>query len=266
MRGHPDEIDGDMAIDNEESEVSRLQRTEDQEDVLLYHVRATPGWMITLADLISLMVVFFVLLFSMSEINRRAYLAAAQSLAEKLNPDANIIDPRPTEELQITRLLIKRAHDLNYLAALMEDKLAQSGLEGIVVHNLDDKVVLSLSADVMFDRGSARFRREAEPVLDAFVRYLATLPNRIDVVGHTDPSPINTRLYPSNWELSLARAVAVAKKLQESGVTREIPVFGLGNSRYLDLFPEIDQNSRDRLAKRVDIVIRDAAGAGGLER
>lgn len=266
MKGRPDEIDGEVAIDNEEAEVARAQRTEDQEEVLLYHVRSTPPWMITLADLISLMVVFFVLLFSMSEINRRAYLAAAQSLAEKLNPDANIIDPRPTEDLQVTRLLIKRAHDLNYLSALMQDKLERSGLDGVVVHNLSDKVVISLSADVMFDSGSARFREDAQPILDAFVRYLATLPNRIDVVGHTDPTPINTRLYPSNWELSLARAVAVAKKLQESGVTREIPVFGLGNSRYLDLLPKIDQNSRDRLAKRVDIVIRDAAGAGGLER
>ena len=86
---------------------------------------------------------------------------------------------------------------------------------------------------------------------------LGTVGNRIDVNGHSDPVPIETEAFPSNWELSIARALALATALRELGLNKDLAVFGFGDSRFDDISADIPEDRRLTLGHRFDVVIRE---------
>ena len=88
---------------------------------------------------------------------------------------------------------------------------------------------------------------------------LRNIGNQIGINGHTDPSPPKGQGYDSNWELSIARAAAVANALRRSGYADDIVAFGYASSRFEEL-PEIAEAERLALARRVDIVIFPTVG------
>lgn len=121
-------------------------------------------------------------------------------------------------------------------------------------------VVSIVSDDVLFEPGSAELRSDGLPALDAVAVGLARLPNTISIEGHTDSRPINTGRFPSNWELSTARAAAVLRYLAS--------VHGLDTSRmvaggYADQRPEGDNATAEGRARnrRVDIAVLSTATA-----
>ena len=84
----------------------------------------------------------------------------------------------------------------------------------------------------MFETGSADLKPEARKILDKFLAYLFGLPNKVVVEGHTDDRPISSRRFPSNWELSSARASAVARFFESEGLKgKRIRVIGYGQFR-----------------------------------
>ena len=87
--------------------------------------------------------------------------------------------------------------------------------------------------------------------------------NQVDVNGHTGPEPVANPAFPSNWELSLAQAMAVADELRAGGYVDNIHAFGLGASRFGDLSLSASVEERHRLARRVDIVVRRSRPAQG---
>jgi chemotaxis protein MotB len=121
-------------------------------------------------------------------------------------------------------------------------------------------VVSIVSDDVLFEPGSADLRTDGLPALDAVAVGLARLPNTISIEGHTDSRPISTGRFPSNWELSTARAAAVLRYLAT--------VHGLDTSRmvaggYADQRPQGDNATADGRARnrRVDIAVLSTATA-----
>ena len=215
------------------------------------------AWMLSFGDLISLMMVFFVMLFSMSTLEQEEFQAIVSSLAQQFNPTADIARPKPAVDLDIPKINAPKAYSLDYLRALFSDKFAADPLlRKVSVHQLHDRLVLSLPSDSVFETGSARLRdsaREAVFLLGDLLRYVS---NRIDINGHTDPDPVSSPEFPSNWELSLSRAIAVANALRRSGYERPINAFGFASSRFGDLSVTIPAPKRYQLARRVDVVVR----------
>ncbi len=96
-------------------------------------------------------------------------------------------------------------------------KLVDAGKLAIEVHH--GRLVLVLPNDVLFDEGRTAIKSGGHDALDEIAKTLATLPGRtFQIVGHTDTTPIKTKAFPSNWELSATRALAVVKLLLEDGV------------------------------------------------
>jgi chemotaxis protein MotB len=124
-------------------------------------------------------------------------------------------------------------------------------------------VVSIVSDDVLFAPGSADLGGSGQAVLDAVARALVELPNQVAIEGHTDDTPIATGRFPSNWELSTARAATVLRYLTERrGVpARRLVAGGYGDQRPLDTNDTPAGRARNR---RVDIAVLDAAdGAAG---
>src|SRR6185437_12410168 len=123
---------------------------------------------------------------------------------------------------------------------------------------------IEINADILFPSGAGEFAPSAEPVLDKLAEVLKPFPNPIRVEGHTDDRPIHTAAFPSNWELSAARAASVVHLFMDHGIAPErLAVLGFG--QYREVMPNTTAAGRNA-NRRVAVVIlgRNAAPEAGL--
>ena len=205
-----------------------------------------PAWLATFADLMSLLMCFFVLLLSFSEIDVQKYKQVAGSLkfafgvqrdieAEQIPKAESVIKeefrpgkPEPTvietvrqqtrEELsQVPRSNENVQGALGELVEAIEERLQKEldddALELVVK---EDGVMIRVNERDAFPSGSAELQPGFVPVLDKLVTVLDDFRGNIVVSGHTDSVPIATRAYPSNWVLSSARAASVVHELADN--------------------------------------------------
>ena len=216
------------------------------------------AWMLSFGDLVSLMLVFFVMLFAMSTLEQEEFEAIVSALAQQFNPAAEIIRVKPAIDHDVPKISVPKGRSLDYVRALITDKMEEDQvLSQITLHLLHDRLVISLPSDTLFAASTASINPEAERALFLLGGLLGYLSHRIDVNGHTDPDPITTPDFPSNWELSLSRAIAVANALRRAGYDRSIHSFGFADSRFGALSIKLPAPRRYELARRVDVVIRE---------
>lgn len=221
-------------------------------------------WLITFTDLIALLLAFFVMLFSMSAVEPEPWENMTNSLMAKLNPDFGWDSLAAMSDLDAESAPAENAADLDYLQAVLIDKIRNVPLlSQALLTRRADRLIISLQADSLFPAGSARLSEDARIALYAMGDTLRHISNRVDVNGHTDPDPVHGTMYASNWELSVHRALAVANALASAGYTREIAAIGFAESRFDDAAAGLDQETRYRRARRVDVVIRETESTDG---
>lgn len=160
----------------------------------------TAFWLITYSDMTTLLLTFFLLMFSFTVMSDQSQ----HELLEQLNRvDAPRVDP---------------AHEQASLETIAKDIAAQFKDRGVFVEASASEVTVGLSSEVTFASGEATLSPAALEPLGKAAAILARLPNAIRVEGHTDDVPIATARFPSNWHLSTARALAVLRFLTSKGV------------------------------------------------
>ncbi|OEH91797.1 flagellar motor protein MotS [Bacillus solimangrovi] len=230
--------------------------------------KGAPKWMVTFSDMMMLILVFFVLLFSMSQIDAQKFRAVAESFNEKVIFDfypsmIPMIDPASQEDEtkqhieEETNAGEGEQDQLGELLNEIESFLAENGMENVVAANRNERgVVLVLQEQVLFNTGEAVLLESAKPFLNKVGTLLTNVPNPVKVEGHTDNRPISTVRYPSNWELSGARSSSVIRYLlREHGLdAKRFTSIGYGDTR-----PLAANNSQENWQKnrRVEIVISD---------
>jgi len=213
----------------------------------------TPKWMVTFADFIMLILVFFILLFSISQVDDGKFETIAEAFRENgvFDSSPTVIpfesDPLDGEE--------QTDDQLEGLASDIQTYLLQNDLQDVVVATQTDRgVVIVLQEQVLFDSGQASVLPQAQPILQTVGGLLDGIPNFVRVEGHTDDRPIQTDYYPSNWELSTARSSSVLRFLLDSrGLEPErFAAVGYGDTRPV---VENDGPSNWAINRRVEIVI-----------
>ncbi|MEK9726033.1 MAG: flagellar motor protein MotB [Rhodospirillaceae bacterium] len=225
---------------------------------------ASHNWMVTFTDLVSLMLTFFVLLFSMSNVKLSEWEHIIDSLSRSLAPTPEKTVTAQTAAFNIGTIFRKSAVNLDYLASVIREGIA--GVEilaGAQVIRLEDRMVIALPGDLLFETGLAVMTERAREAMFVIGGMLRNVGNEIGVDGHTDPTPLAGGAYASNWELLTGRAAAVANPLRAAGYPDDIIAFGYADSRYRQL-PDVSTERRNALARRVDIVVMPTAG--GLSR
>jgi chemotaxis protein MotB len=218
---------------------------------------AEPIWLITFADLISLLLTFFVLLFSMSSLENAKWQRVNALLSTRSVPDTTEDMTSQGSARNLPVVESRYAADLDYLAAIFNQQLAKDqALAGIAVRRLDDRVVISLPEDAVFSSGQGELDRRGQQIMYVLSGILRNIGNQIDIQGHTDPQPLRAAQFASNWELSLTRAGSVAGALMRAGYMREPAVLGFADARFDEVAPDRPDEERRKLARRVDIVIR----------
>ncbi len=115
-------------------------------------------------------------------------------------------------------------------------------------------LVIRLTGRALFDFGKANIRKDAIPILNEVIKALKKVPNQVAVEGHTDNIPIHTKEFPSNWELSVARAARVVRYFIEVGKISPKRLRAAGYGEYRPLYPN-DTPEHRALNRRVEIVI-----------
>ncbi len=115
-------------------------------------------------------------------------------------------------------------------------------------------LVIRLTGRALFDFGKANIRKDAIPILNEVIKALKKVPNQVAVEGHTDNIPIHTKEFPSNWELSVARATRVVRYFIEVGKISPKRLRAAGYGEYRPLYPN-DTPEHRALNRRVEIVI-----------
>ena len=219
------------------------------------------AWMVTFTDLVSLMLTFFVMLFSMSTLQMDDWDAMTDTLTQSLNPGKLKTVASQTAQFNIDTIFRRQATDLDYLSGVLERGVAEDEiLKTSKIMLLDDRLVVALPGDLLFPAGSATMPEEAQSALFVLGSLLRNVGNQIGVNGHTDPRPPSGNSpFSSNWSLSLARSAAVANALRRSGYTDDILAYGYADSRFTQL-PNLPAEQRAELGRRVDVVVFPTVG------
>ncbi len=164
---------------------------------------AAEDWLLSYADMITLLMAFFIILVSMSKIDKNKYEQVQQGMAKDIGMRES---KTPLQDMRSELL----------------GQVAGAGADDTVDVGKDDKgIVLNLASGTMFKPGSAEVRPEILPLMKEISGTLkqARFENyQIEIQGHTDDTQIKTPQFPSNWDLSAARALSTLKTMNELGI------------------------------------------------
>jgi len=202
------------------------------------------GWIVTYADAITLLLAFFVMILSVSDLNQGKIEALKEGLASIIS-GKEAVTP------------------FNDIKDALNDIVSEHQMQENVSVDIDMKGVrVEFSNFSLYDSGSAAIKAEALPMLAEVTKVIKNTSHEthlIEIEGHTDDVPIHTERFPSNWELSASRASNVVKYLMSQGVNKE----RLKASGYADSRPKVELDEQtpiteaDRAAnRRVVIYVR----------
>lgn len=246
--------------------MARHPRRQDEES----HER----WLLPYADFITLLFAMFVVLYAMSKVDEGKYKVLGNSLnfafgsLNLVNKGAN--DPSQPAALNEQELLLKALVDKRN-ARLAEQLRKQNEAMQTMVKNLNQVmaplvksdlvnvtqtprgVVVDINASALFEQGEAALQRSAAKTLGAVAKVLEAGTEAIEVEGHTDDIPIFTPQFPSNWELSAARASSVIRLFIDQGVAAErMRAVGMASFRPISSNETAEGRARNR---RVTVII-----------
>jgi chemotaxis protein MotB len=244
------------------------------------------AWAIPYGDLITLLLAFFVVMYSMSSINEDKYRVLSDSLVAAVRGTPTTPTPVHFENREtgkddaarsMTPMRARHAAQgaadrirtlqgtkaekppgdpqaLVRMASAVKEALQDLIDAGSVrVHESEMWLEIEINADILFPSGIAQTTKDSGPILDRLAGILAPFPNAIRVEGHTDDRPISTAVFPSNWELSAARAANVVQRFNRAGVDPlRMEVTGLGE--YHPVASNATDEGRNR-NRRVTIVV-----------
>lgn len=215
-------------------------------------------WLLQFGDLVSLMLTFFVLLYSMSHPQPEwGGMTAQINARDRAERDEDL---RPIDGagaiLTVGALEERHALNLSYLGALIERQVAVlEDLDGVGISREDDQLIVSLPERVMFAPGASEPSPGGNRLLERIAQVLKPIGNRVMVIGHTDPTPLRDPGFRSNWTLSLARAQAVARELGTAGYDQPIMVIGRADADFAEIDATGPRDQVFSMARRVDLVI-----------
>ncbi|MGD0886905.1 MAG: OmpA family protein [Thermodesulfovibrionales bacterium] len=162
-------------------------------------VDSDSNWLITLSDVLSLLLVFFIMFFVMTKDAEKDKKAQQRESVTLALPDIGLRTGSEAAEAKIKRDMDSLIKNLD-----MENDVS--------VQMIKNGIIIALKEKVTFRPGEAEILKDSGPILDNIAHIIRSCPSyTVEIEGHTDNVPINTRLYPSNWELSVARASSVLR-------------------------------------------------------
>ena len=219
-------------------------------------------WLVTYADLMTILLVFFILLYTLASFEKEKYRKTVTEIKVQVEQGQNLIGLMELMEIpesadtqitieDITGLRSRAQSLLKSLTRFVQDS---SQRDDISTRILNGKVIVSIKGKALFNSGEAFLNSEAISIFDEIIKILDDYPEyNINIKGHTDNIPISTAIFPSNWELSAVRATTVLKHMISKGVHPQ----RLTATGYGDVMPLVPNTSEENRAqnRRVEFVL-----------
>ncbi len=217
-------------------------------------------WMVSFADFMTLLFALFVVLFAISQVDAKKLQEVSESMEQAFGVtkgSTSVLPSKPTPAVAIIPPIVtqQQLKAMTALKAKLEEQLEKEKLrESVNIQIQERGMVISLRDAAFFDSGAADLRSSVLGKLGRFLRQLEGVPNDMRIEGHTDALPIHSAQFPSNWELSGARAGSLLRFAVTHTTIRQRQLSIAG---YADQRPIADNRVEDGRQKnrRVDIVI-----------
>lgn len=246
-------------------------------------------WLVPYADFITLLFAFFVVMYSISSVNVGKFRILSDSLeavfsepkksvvpiqigelSRSNDEKEKIIDPRPEPE-QLIELPVapivpeETIRTINDISNQLNDALLeQIENQDVSLNKGEDWLELEIKSNVLFYSGESRLEKEAVPIIGKVADILRTSANPIQVEGFTDNQPINTPRFPSNWELSAARAASVVHLLDRYGLAPS-RMSAIGYGQFKPIANNITADGRQKNRRVVLVVLGSSESRRSLE-
>lgn len=254
---------------------------------LIQEAEHSDRWMVSYADFITLLFAFFVVMYSISSVNKGKYDVFSESLDQALSHNEKVekvaepiqVGEIPTriqpielpnlvtvseEEHQLSEEIMEEKRRLNDVSDEFQRALqpfVESQLVGIKKH--DFWVELEMNSELLFASGKAELSSKATPVLQKVAEVVRGVPNVINVEGYTDDVPISTGIYPSNWDLSSARATSVVKELVKNNIS-PTRLSSVGYGEFHPIADNKDEQGRFKNRRVVLVLMSQAFARYGM--
>ncbi len=231
-------------------------------------------WLVSYADFITLLLAFFVTMYSITRLDSENLAQAQLSIQRALHApvflkgfplEAGLGDTPAagrTGDLAGAVLQTAPPPQLEEVARIVQESLKpEPDFREIRLLITGRGLVIHLPEFLFFDSGEAAFRPESHPILDKLADILAKIPNHVVIEGHTDNRPIHTLRFPSNWELSTHRATNLVRHFIEKHRLDPARFTAAGYSEYAPIADNATEEGR-RLNRRVDVIIKPLTNQG----
>ena len=227
------------------------------------------SWLVPYADILTLLLALFIVLFASADANAAKFTQMAQSLSAAFSGSPSVFDNNQaiTPEVDASKpdqskmdpakeqAYLRESVQLAEVKREIDRYMQKNNLAGDLTTALtEDGLMIRIKDSALFNSGSAELRPESLVIGTEVAKMLSILPQQIVISGHTDNIPIRTREFPSNWELSSMRAINFMKFLlaQENMKPERFSAIGYGEYR-----PMVDNNTPDGHSKnrRVEVLI-----------
>lgn len=234
--------------------IKRKKSEEDRENL--------ERWLLTYADLITLLLAFFIMLYVFSKQDTKRYDAMTMQLKAIFSGGSGIIDEGGrtgsqtidanspgTSNIEIRRQLERQIKGMAKTEGLEENISIVTDERGIVIRIMDK---------AFYDTGKADLKENARQTLDSIAPVIKDLKNDIRIEGHTDNVPISTYEFKSNWELSVRRATEVVRYMIENGGISPRRISAAGYAEYRPVAAN-DTAANRALNRRIEIILLNIA-------
>lgn len=212
------------------------------------------GWLITYSDMITIILCFFIVFFTMTTEEASLLELIKENLTTEVEDLSEENLKLKEEKESLMELLLGEDEDVNYAENFMDFLENNNLLESVNIIEEDRGLVIRFKDGVLFDSGKAEISEGGHSVLNEIAQKVQGVENRIIIEGFTDNLPIKTNDFPSNWELSTARAIGVARfMIEDMDIEEErISVSGFGEQRPIDTNDTKEGRTNNR---RIEITI-----------
>ncbi len=213
----------------------------------------TNGWMDTYADTITLLLTFFILLYSISAVDSEKLQELSEALQFSLTGKQSVKQLESLDDIKVD--IEKESNKYEDLAKKLNEIIDKNSLtEVIKIREEDRGIVLQVDESILFDPGKSEIKESSVDILDTISKIIEETDNDIIAEGHTDNVPINNEKYKSNWELSTDRALNIVKYFIENKKINPVRLSVKGYGEYNPIAPNDTPENRSK-NRRVDILV-----------
>ncbi|MBN7772604.1 OmpA/MotB family protein [Clostridium aminobutyricum] len=227
------------------------------------------AWLLPYSDLMTLLLAVFIVLFAVSQVDQAKAQQMSEEFTEQMMSKSSAMSSFPNTEVTQGTTSVTSVSDaaiqsfmgeeelesLEKLKAQIDAKIESEGMTSSVKTKIDMRgLVISFNNAILFDPGSARIKPEKKDALIAVASMMTTINHYIRIEGHTDNVPMSSEQYPSNWELSTARATSVVKLFVDKCNFSPGKLMAVGYGEYR---PIADNSTAEGKSKnrRIDIIV-----------